>query len=195
MRFIACFQIVGFLLFAAPKASAQNEFKLKPHAIVMPEGGSINGFAIEFQTNRVIFRPPYEWQIRTEAAEKRVTMMPSDRTASLMMQFVPEATGKKPEIPIDKLREKVKVRFEGGKIFEEFVFHGGAGPAQSFDVDRGTNASNKVLSRIAFLPIEGFLVEITMTSLPKDFPTHLHSFANLMGSFTLEPLKPQIPNK
>jgi hypothetical protein len=195
MRSTVCLLLLLFSPIAAPVAVAQNEFRLRSFEMPLPESGTVTGFAIDFPTNRVVFRPPYEWQLRADAAEKRVTMTHPNRTAAIIMQFVPEPTGKKPELSADKLKEKVLSRFPDGKIMEEFVFHSGAGPAQAFNVDRGTNASNKVTSRCAFLPVEGFWIEFTMTSAAAQTPQLHHSFANLLSSFVLEPLKPKTPPK
>ena len=195
--------VAALLLVLAGRLQAAENFRLFTQPLLIPERGEVTSYVLLAGTNKFSFLPPPGWHVRPDAAEKTITFMPVDLSASISVKILsgqPEPTNRQPansepaspeslqKGKADHWRQQLLDRYPGAKIMEEFRCYTRGNEGVSFDLEQLVGHKISTSSRVAVVSFSGGSVEFVLTTATKKFADYNFAFGNLLTSFSIEPL-------
>jgi hypothetical protein len=178
----------GLLLVSAwlPVSQAAEDYRFFPQPVLIPERGEVTGYVLVLGTNRFSFLPPPKWQVTYEAAEHRAVLRPQDLQASMTFKItLTNSPGAKPPDK-EALRQRALEASPEGRIIREMPCHTYGLSGFSFDLERVAGNRTRLLTRQAYVPCPGGLLEFTLTTPAEKFAKFRPIFSNLMTSFEMD---------
>lgn len=175
------------LLLPAKLLPAAESLRFFTQPLVIPERGTVTSCVILLGSNRFSFLPPADWRVHCDDSTKLVTLTSRDLGVGLHFKFVSDRFQTGQPLQVEMLRTQVLQRFSNGKIANEFACFTSGREGLAFDVEYTGAKKIKMLTRLAFIPFPGGLVEFNLTGTEKQFESNHLAFGNLLTSFRIEP--------
>ena len=179
---------LGILLcFLLAQTNAADSFKLIQRTLLIPERGEVTWYAIQMQTNQILFMPPPEWRLRAFPVEKKLVLTSAKESAVLSLRVVPQPGEKKTEIKLEDLRQQVRERYPKAKLLEEFECYTGDNAGWAFDLEpAGSPGRAPFRVRYAVVPMPGHCLEIEITAPDSRFKSLHPALVSFMNSLRSE---------
>lgn len=184
-------QLVLALLFAAAMQGAEeppatNQFKVFSRPEWIPERGPIPGQVMRAEGRSYFLLPPRGWNATANAAERSLTFLPEDQSASIRVRIRPLANESLETLESDTTKTKLLALHPNGVLVRSFKCHTSARAGVAYDIERQISNLPPITTRTAFVPFDQDLVEFTLTAETKRLSQFRWFLGNLMSSFRLE---------
>lgn len=179
--------LAGVLLLIGQSLSAAESLRFFTQPLVIPERGTVTSCVILLGTNRFSFLPPPDWRVHCDDSTKSVALTSRDLGVGIHFKFVSDRFQTDQPLQPETLRTQVLQRFSGGKIANEFACFTSGREGLAFDVEYTGAKKVRMLTRLAFIPFPGGLVEFNLTATEKQFESNQLALGNLLTSFHIEP--------
>jgi len=179
---------IGFWIVAIAAVSRliADEVRFFPQAFDIPERGKVTAYVLLLQTNRFTFLPPPQWQVNFEPKERRSLLTSPDLTAAITIQVLSLEHPPKAPLEAEPLRAELMRRFPGAKILRESRCYLSAIQGLAFDLERAGDKGARVVTRQAFAPFSGGMLEFSLTAPQNKFESLRLAFSNVLTSFQIE---------
>ena len=111
--------------------------------------------------------------------------MTSPDSTLITIRSLDDGSGDGGNKSVDSLRSVVTNHYPDGKIVEEFACYTGVAAGRAFDVELESSIGTKLLSRLAFVPINGEMIEFCLTVRRDKFQADSVTLSSLLTSFQL----------
>lgn len=182
----------SLILMSTPGAWA-DRFQLRQQPLLIPERGEVTSCVIVMETNQVVFLPPADWLVRTGAAEKKVTMRSPDGAILFSLKFVEAATNGTPKLEAEAISQQVKERFPRATVVGQYTCYSGVGSGLAFDLEQTGAQREKIHTRIAFVPMPGYLLEFNATAINSPLKQWEFHYGNLLAALRVDPVLEKQP--
>ena len=175
-------------------AIAANECVAAPLSIgtrneIVPENGTVIYTVAKTGQNEFTFLPPHTWKSQLDANSNTLTWTSPDYRSIVRLKISDTDGDTIPKINVDELRQTITHESEGSKIIEEIPCHTSGSSGIAFDSERTVDGQFQVKSRIAFIPVTGGFVQITLTTPKGEFRNRQMDLSRFLNSFRVVKLK------
>lgn len=171
-----CIPLTGSILFAGPV------FKIGTRNEVIPENGTATYTVLTTGKNEFNLLPPPRWRPEVDARSASLSWTSPDYLSMIQMQIKSSEGDDIPQLKADELRQILQSRHEKAKILEAFPCYSSGLSGLAFDCERAPDNGFLVCSRIAFLPVSGGIVELTLTAPKEQFIARQMDLMRLLNS-------------
>jgi hypothetical protein len=174
------------LLFVAAFACSVSGFELREQRERLPEQGEIVRTIIVHEDREFSFVRPNEWKISLDPAERKATLRSRDYGATLVLQIQPEISALRAPVNLSALRQRVRERFRGAAVREEFTCYANDLQGPAFELQEQNAQGVTICYRVAFVPFAGGCVEFTLTAAASQAASARADFGVFLTSFNIE---------
>ncbi len=186
IRSLAALFLLSTLLHLDARAADGFKMFTQP-LLISSERGEVTSYVVMTGTKPYSFLPPPRWNISVSAAEKTVTFLSEDFTASIVIRFIPGITKTSEDLRSDSARAEVAARYADSKIEQDFICHTSGAEGVAFDLERRAEGRPSVSIRLATVLFDDSIVEFTLTTETKRFAKFHWTLGNLLTSFRIDP--------
>jgi len=181
---LRCFIALGCGL---ASLQAAGQFRLFTRPLNIPERGIVTSYVLHTDEAEFRFLPPADWVVQENATTRTVVMMARNLTTSISFKIMEAGSEAGGRVGTNQWRNAISERYPGARILAEFPCYTGNGEGTAFDLERTAANKSKILTRLAFVPMHGGMIEFNLTT-PVGKLDELHLvFGNLLTSFRVEP--------
>ncbi len=194
---------------------ADGRFELYRTSFLIPERGTVSGYAVITSAHKITFLPPPDWTAEASRKNEEVILTNGDLGTSASFRFLRGAaltlltnnlpsTGAAVDSEAAKadaatrkqhLRDYVQGRFPHARITHDFECFADGRAGTAFDLDHSTGKSATRYIRVAIVALPDELVEFQLTTTPSKADNAGFGFACLLSSFQMVPLKDTKPRE
>ena len=185
-----CLAVACLGILQTKNAPGAEEFRLVKRAVKIAERGEVIGYTLLVESNKFSFLPPLNWQVRGSPSEKQVVFLPRDLIASISLKVLPTQVATNAGLHPDQVRQLALDRYPDAKVRGQFTCVVNGGPGEAIDLERVGGNETLVLTRLAYLPVPGGLVEFNLTAPSRKFADYQFTFGNLLTTFRSESCPP-----
>jgi hypothetical protein len=164
--------------------AADIQFFSRP--LMIPERGPVTSYVLQKSDHRFAFLPPPEWRLNLESSADKLTMLPTNLTASISFTIQVVPTNRPSSLDASWLRGQLARRFDNAEIIREFPCYTSDQKGLAFDLEIAATNGTKMAYRIAFVPYAGGLIEFDLAAPARQVADYHFAFANLLTSFRIE---------
>ena len=162
------------------------EIRLFPHPLLIPERGLVTAYVLQKSDRHFAFLPPPEWRLNLEASADKLTMLPTNLTASINFAIQVVSTNQSRSLDASWLRSQLAKRFDQAEVLREFPCYTSDRPGLAFDLETVATNGSKMAYRIAFVLYGEGLIEFDLAAPAASVADYYFAFANLLTSFRIE---------
>jgi hypothetical protein len=162
------------------------DLQLFSRPLMIPERGAVPSYVLQQSDHRFAFLPPPDWRLNLEASADKLTMLPTNLTASISFAIQVFPTNQPSSLDAPWLRGQLVKRFGNAEIIREFPCYTSDRKGLAFDLEVAVTNGARMAYRVAFVPYAEGLIEFDLAApAPKVADFHF-AFANLLTSFRIE---------
>lgn len=181
--------ILGCILGVAFTIQAETNFRLSTRNEAIPENGIVSYTVLRSEVNEFSFLPPPQWRQAIDQKASSISWTAPDYRTSIQMQLHNTTSNGIPKLQAESLRQELTSRHKQVKILEQFPCYSSGSAGLAFDWERPGEGGFTIRSRSAFLPIDGGLVELTLTASKEQFETRQMDLMRLLNSLRITAVK------
>ena len=185
-RLAARLGIIAIFCAALAQPLTAGEIKLIKRIVLIPERGNVIGYALVGGRVDFGFIPPANWQVNFNADKNQVTLISPDWSTSLSFKVNWSSADSPLKFDEKLARERIQERHFEGKIVNDFDSYAANQRGHSYDLEVVAGNSKLALREVVF-PFSHGTMEITLTTLPKKFPTLHLTVGGFLNSLEIKP--------
>ncbi len=175
---IAVLQCAVAVLGAAP-------FTIESGTVSIPENGTVSSLIVRTAQAEVSFVPPPLWKLAIDTNSSTLTWQTPDFRSMLRLRFAP-GQGGSASLKQEAVRERVRADFPDAVIKDEAECFTATHPGRGFELEQ-RKAKFPSVTRLAFVPYEGGLLELQMACPLEHSEQTRHRFTGVMNSLRIVP--------
>ncbi len=177
---VSCF----CLLFSLPAAA--DSFQLLETYTKVPEAPPAKSFTLLTDDHQITFIPPDAAFVELHWESREVAIRYQDERCLIKLRLsTNNPTLLSPDFS-DHLRQLVQERYPGAAVGPAEVCHNSCSPGRYFDIQRPTALKTKLMTRLAFVPIKGGMLEVSLSASDAKFHVQQFAMSRLLNSFLVE---------
>ena len=184
-RASVCALALVFLSAAAPLQAQQGKFQLLKTYVKIPEMQPQASFTLLTDDQQITFVPPRDSTVQMrEIGEVQFTYK-DDRCMMRLRLSTNNPALASPD-SWEQLRAEVQARYTDAEVSAPSMFHSSCQPGCVFTIQQPTALGTKLITRLAFLPVRGGMLELSMSAAAPKFEAQQDFFNYFANSVTVE---------
>lgn len=177
----------AFVLCVLASAQAADGPAFDTESLNIPGRGEVIGYVLRIEGKEFRFIPPRKWTVKYEPAKKTVTLLPPNLEAGLTVTITKESDESGGNLKPEQLRELILTRYPGATITAESTCYASLGVGEAFEFEQMLEKETKAAFRMAFVPIDGGVVEFELKTTGSKLPDYHRAFGSLLNTFRIGP--------
>jgi len=173
----------------APSECSADSLSIGTRNEIIPENGTVIYTVAKTGVNEFTFLPPPGWKLAVDAKANTLTWTSPDYRSMVRLKISDTDGDALPRINADELRQTVNQESESSKIIAETPCYTSGSSGIAFDFERTVDGKFQVNSRIAFIPVTGGIIQITLTTPKEEFKSRQMDLSRFLNSFRVVKLK------
>lgn len=186
---LALILVFGCAAIIAPSECSADSLSIGTRNEIIPENGTVIYTVAKTGVNEFTFLPPPGWKLAVDAKANTLTWTSPDYRSMVRLKISDTDGDALPRINADELRQTVTQESESSKIIAETPCYTSGSSGIAFDSERTVDGKFQVNSRIAFIPVTGGIIQITLTTPKEEFKSRQMDLSRFLNSFRVVKLK------
>ena len=185
VRASICAPALAFLLTATPLAAQQPRFQLLKTYVRLPEMQPRASFTLLTDDQQITFIPPMDSTVQMREFGEVQFSFKDDRC---MMRLRVSTNSPALASPgsWEQLRNDVQARYPDSEVSAPSMFHSSGQPGCVFTIQQPTALKTKLVTRLAFAPFRGGMLELSVSAAAPKFEAQQVYFNYFAGSVTVQ---------
>lgn len=191
-HFISIFSIVAYwtvTVLNGISLQAGQSFSLSTRTVEIPENGTVEHLVMRTSNIEISFQPPAGWKADINTNSGVIAWVSSDYATMLSLKIESEGSEKAPSLKPEDFRKLLLAERPTAKVREEFPCHAANASGIGFDVEQNTDAAPSNCSRIAYIPVQGGVAQITLSTSSAEFDRRQITFTRFLNSLRVVPAR------
>lgn len=162
--------------------------QVRPETVEIAELGTATNFIVQTASSQFRFQPPTGWRMELDSVKARIHWTSADYASALTMQVMADDNGATRAALREKAKGRLAAELPAANLINEFVCYTGGPSGLAFDVEQPAPGHDVTHGRVAFIPVEGAVVEWSLLAPSRDRARRELELGHLLNSFRGEDL-------
>ncbi len=180
-----CALVLAFLSAAAPLQAQQGKFQLLKTYVRMPEMQPQASFTLLTDDQQITFIPPRDSTVQMREIGEIQFTYKDDRCMMRLRLSTNNPALASPD-SWEQLRAEVQARYPDAEVSAPAMFHSSCQPGCVFMIQQPTPLQTKLVTRLAFAPFQGGMLELSVSAAAPKFEAQQAFFNYFAASVTVE---------
>ena len=185
------FLIHAMVLVGSVTLQAGQPFSLGTRTVEIPENGTVEHLVLRTSNIEISFQPPAGWKADINTNSGVIAWISADYGTMLRLKIETDGSDKTPPLKPEDLRQRLLVERPSGKLIEEFPCHTASASGIAFDLEQSAEATPSSSSRIAYVPVQGGVAQITLSAPSAEFSRRQIVLTQFLNSLRIAPARLQ----
>lgn len=168
---------------------AGQPFSLSTRTVEIPENGTVEHLVMRTSNIEISFQQPAGWKADINTNSGVIAWVSADYATMLSLKIKSEGSEKAPSLKPEDFRKLLLAERPTAKVREEFPCHAANASGIGFDVEQNTDAAPSNCSRIAYIPVQGGVAQITLSTSSAEFDRRQITFTRFLNSLRVVPAR------
>lgn len=188
LRSSLCVLTAYFCLSAS--LAAEERFQLFKSYTKIPDSPPAKSFTLLGYKHQITFMAPQDSVVQLEREKKEVWIGYQDDRCLIKVQLSTNSPSLASTASSDQLHQLVQARYPEAEVGPAIFCYNSCSPGLFFDIQRPTAYKTKLITRIAFVPCQDGMLEVSLTASDAKFRSQLFALTGVLNSFLVEKPNP-----
>ena len=189
LRTSFCILVSYFCLLFSLHA-AEETFQLLKTYTKKPDVPPAKSFTLLTDEHQITFIPPYDSIVELQREKKEVWIKYKDDRCLFKLVLSTNSPDWASPAYSDQLRQQVQDRYPDAEVGPAALCRNSCAPGSYFDIQRSTAYKTKLITRLAFVPFKGGMLEVSLSAADAKFHVQQLAMARLLNSLLVEKADP-----
>jgi hypothetical protein len=190
LRCTLCILISYFCLLCSLPAAEDERFELIKTYTKVPESPPAKSFTLLTDEHQITFIPPQSSIVQLQREKREVWMSFADDRCLIKLQLSTNSPGLVAPDYCEQLRKLVQDRYPEAEVGPANFCYNSCSPGRSFDIQRPTASKMKLITRLAFVPFHGGMLEVSVSASDAKFHNAQFGLTWVLNSLRVEKPNP-----